>query len=86
MVVDIKTVLICDAVDGACIELLEANGIKVGDKEFFRIYRQATRAAYLYYLFTQMFLHFIRLLLSKNCQKMSCAKKLRYVHEKVDEF
>lgn len=32
MVVDIKTVLICDAVDGACIELLEANGIKVSDK------------------------------------------------------
>lgn len=32
MVVDIKTVLICDAVDGACIELLEANGIKVCDK------------------------------------------------------
>lgn len=29
MVVDIKSVLICDAVDNACIELLEANGIKV---------------------------------------------------------
>lgn len=29
MPVDIKTVLVCDAVDDACIELLQANGIKV---------------------------------------------------------
>lgn len=29
MPVDIKTVLVCDAVDNACIELLQANGIKV---------------------------------------------------------
>lgn len=29
MVVDIKSVLICDAVDSSCVALLEANGIKV---------------------------------------------------------
>ena len=29
MVVDIKKVLICDAVDAACVALLEANGIQV---------------------------------------------------------
>lgn len=29
MVVDIKSVLICDAVDAACVALLESNGIKV---------------------------------------------------------
>lgn len=29
MGVNIKKVLVCDAVDAACIELLEANGISV---------------------------------------------------------
>lgn len=29
MPVDIKSVLVCDAVDNACIEFLQANGIKV---------------------------------------------------------
>lgn len=29
MKVDIKNVLICDAVDGACVDLLKKNGINV---------------------------------------------------------
>lgn len=33
MVVDIKKVLVCDAVDKACIELLESNGISVNNLE-----------------------------------------------------
>lgn len=73
MVVDIKTVLICDAVDGACIELLEANGIKVSDKVVAAILEFTGN------VFTQMF--HSRLRLSKNCQKMNYAKKLRYVHD-----
>lgn len=33
MVVDIKSVLICDAVDAACVALLEENGISVSTKQ-----------------------------------------------------
>lgn len=33
MPVDIKSVLVCDAVDDACIDLLRANGIKVDSKQ-----------------------------------------------------
>lgn len=34
MPVDIKTVLVCDAVDDACIKLLQANGIKVSSYNY----------------------------------------------------
>lgn len=37
-VVAIQNVLVCDAVDSACVDLLKENGINVCPKKFFKIF------------------------------------------------